>query len=92
MIRAIVLINAEPAAVAELAERLADEDAIREVYSVAGDEDLVAIVNTPRHEDLAEVVTNVIAKQSGVTRTRTLIAFRAWGQSALGSEWGVSVD
>jgi len=92
MVRAIVLINAEPARVAELAERLADHDAIREVYSVAGDEDLVAIISTQHHEDLADVVTNVIAKEPGVTRTRTLVAFRAWGQNMLGSEWGVSVD
>jgi DNA-binding Lrp family transcriptional regulator len=92
MVRAIVLINAEPARVADLAQRLADHDSIREVYSVAGDEDLVAIINAKHHEDLADVVTNVIAKEPGVTRTRTLVAFRAWGQSALSSEWGVNVD
>jgi hypothetical protein len=41
---AFVLISAEPSRIATLAQQLSDLKGIGEVYSVAGDEDLVAIV------------------------------------------------
>ena len=47
-----------------------------EVYSVAGDFDLVAIVRVK--EDLARVVTEGFVKVRGITRTMTLIAFRLY--------------
>ena len=92
MVHAIVLITADPSAVANLAPTLADLEGVREVYSVAGDEDVVAIVRVPTHEELADVVTTRVAKQPGVVRTRTLIAFRSWSETDLSSEWGVSVE
>ncbi len=83
MVTAIVLITAEPARVAALGQELADTEGVYAAYSVAGDEDLVALVRAVGHEELAELVTSRIAKLSGISRTRTLIAFRAYSSEDL---------
>ena len=83
MLAAFVLIQAEPARVAELASDLADVEGVAEVYSVAGDEDIVAIVRVRHHEELADVVTRRIAALDGIVSTRTLVAFRAYSRHDL---------
>ena len=58
MLHAFVLIDAEPARIADLATELTEVEGVAEVYSVAGqDADIVAIVRVRQHEDLADVVT-----------------------------------
>lgn len=83
MVTAIVLLNAEPDRVAPLGQALADVAGVDVAFSVAGDEDLVAIVRAGDHEQLAEIVTTKIAPLDGVIRTRTLIAFRAYSSEDL---------
>jgi DNA-binding Lrp family transcriptional regulator len=78
MVHAFVLIDAEPARIADLAGELADVEGVAEVYSVAGDADLVAIIRVRQHDELADVVTRRIADLSGIVATRTLVAFRAY--------------
>jgi DNA-binding Lrp family transcriptional regulator len=78
VISAVILIEAEPARVAELAEQLVELGGVSEVYSVTGEYDLVAMVRVKQHDELAEVVTNGIAKLDGIVRTHTLVAFRAY--------------
>jgi DNA-binding Lrp family transcriptional regulator len=87
VVNAVILIDAEIARVADLAPELADVDGVAEVYSVAGDADLVAIVRVRHHEELADVVTKRIAALSGITRTRTLIAFKAYSRHDLEALW-----
>ena len=88
MVHAFVLIEAELAQVADLAEALADVDGVAEVYSVAGeDADLVAIVRVRRHEDLAEVVTRRIAALRGILGTSTMIAFKSYSRHDLEAMW-----
>jgi DNA-binding Lrp family transcriptional regulator len=83
MVTAIVLLTAEPNRVAPLGQALADVAGVEIAYSVAGDEDLVAIVRAADHEVLADLVTARIAPLDGVIRTRTLIAFRAYSSADL---------
>jgi len=83
MVTAIVLINAEPNRVAALGRELADVDGVDIAYSVAGDEDLVAIVRAVGHEELAGLVTEGIAALPGIIATRTLIAFRSYSSEDL---------
>ena len=83
MVSAFVFVQAEPARVADLASELADIDGVAEVYSVTGEEDLVAIVRVREHEDLADVVTRHIARCEGIVATRTLVAFRAYSRHDL---------
>jgi DNA-binding Lrp family transcriptional regulator len=87
MVHAFVLINAQPARIADLATELAEVDGVAEVYSVAGDQDLVAIVRVKHHDDLAEVVTRRINEHDGIVATRTLIAFQAYSRHDLEAMW-----
>lgn len=79
MVEAIVLVKAAPAHLAGLGRALADVVGVFAAYSVAGDEDFVAVVRVASHEKLAEVVTERIALLEGVVGLRTLIAFRSFG-------------
>jgi DNA-binding Lrp family transcriptional regulator len=89
MVHALVLIDAEPSRIADLATQLVDVDGIAEVYSVAGDADLVAVVRVRHHDDLAEVVTRRISGMPGILNTRTLIAFQAYSRKDLEALWDV---
>jgi len=92
MVTSFVLINAEPARTAALAEELADLEHVAEVYSTAGEYDLVAIVRVREHEQLADVVTKEIARRPGITRTRTLIAFGAYSRHDLDAMWSIGTS
>jgi len=83
-ITAIVLIEAEPDAIAELGPRLTEIDGVAEAHSVAGgDIDLVAIVKVDDHESIARVVTEHVAKVPGIRSTSTMIAFRSYSAEVL---------
>ncbi len=83
MISAFVLISARPDRIAALASELADVEGVAEVYSVAGDADIVAIVRVREHEQLAEVVTGHIALLDGILSTRSMVAYRAYSRHDL---------
>src|SRR5436305_12822002 len=87
VLHAFVLIDAEPARIAALAGELADVDGVAEVYSVAGEADIVAVVRVRHHEELADVVTSRVSSLPGITNTRTLIAFRAYSRHDLEAIW-----
>ena len=81
MITAIVMIHADAARIPETAQAVADTAGVAEVYSCAGDVDLVAIVRVRDHAEIADVVTGRINKVPGVTRTATHIAFKSYASS-----------
>lgn len=70
MVSGFVLVQAEPARIAELAEALADVEGVAEVYSTAGEADIVAVVRVRAHEELAEVVTRGVNCLPGIVGTR----------------------
>lgn len=84
MIDAIVLVEAEPARIAALADELVARRGVAEVYSVTGEYDIVAMVHVKEYDDLAQVVTNGISKLAGIRRTHTLVAFRAYRDADFG--------
>jgi DNA-binding Lrp family transcriptional regulator len=92
MVHAFVLIDAEPARVADLATELADIDGVAEVYSVAGQADIVAVIRVRRHEQLAEIVTGGISRLPGIVDTRTLIAFQAYSRHDLEALWDLGQE
>jgi DNA-binding Lrp family transcriptional regulator len=92
MITALVLMNVEPGHVKTLAEELLAIDGVTEVYSVAGPYDLVAVARVRAHEDLSDLVTELIASRPGIISTETLIAFRAFAKRDLGVMWDIGVD
>ena len=83
MTHAIVLVEAERAAMPSLGSTLADLEGVREVYSVTGEWDFVVIVVVPHHEDLADVVTEHVTQVEGVVRTQTMVAFEAFSRHDL---------
>jgi len=89
MTHAVVLIEAERAALSSLGGALADIDGVAEAYSVTGEWDFVAIVRVPDHEQLADVVTTAIGGLDGVTRTQTMVAFAAFSRHDLESMFSI---
>ena len=83
MVTSIILMNVERRLVNDVAERLADRAEISEVYSVAGAYDLVAIVRVAHNDDLARLVTEHLTQVDGITRTVTMLAFRAYSRHDL---------
>ncbi len=83
MTHAIVLIEAERAALKTLGGELADVEGVAEAYSVTGEWDFVAILRVPHPEDLAQVVTERLARLPGIARTSTMVAFEAYSRHDL---------
>ena len=74
-VNAVVMIKAETSLINELAEQLAELPGVAEVFSVAGQYDLVALVRVRENEELADVISNRMRKLKGIIGTETLIAF-----------------
>jgi len=83
MLTAIVMIDATPARIPEVAQTITAIPGVAEVYSVTGDNDLVAIVRVKDHDDLAGVIADGINKIDGVLRTQTHLAFRTYSSNEL---------
>jgi len=92
MITTIVLIRCTPQATPQAAIRLAGIEGVSEVYSVSGEWDLVAIVKVSEYEQIARVVTEEFPRISGIERTQTLTAFRAYSKKDLEQAWDVGAQ
>ena len=91
-VHAVVLIQCDVDEIASAAEAIADVDGVSEVYSVAGEFDLVAIVRVPGHDDLAKVIPGGIARIEGVERTESLIAFQVYSKHDLERMFSIGFD
>lgn len=92
MITAIVSIDVQRDRIPEVAEQIAALEAVSEVYSVAGDADLIAMVRVREHDELADVVADRVSKVPGVLSTRTAIAFRAYSRHDLAAAFDLGFD
>ncbi len=92
VITAIVLISAEVNRIPEVAETIAEIDGVSEVYSVAGDADLIAMVRVRNHEDLNDVIADRLNKVEGVVGTSTHIAFRTYSRHDLEAAFSLGLD
>lgn len=91
-VHAVVLIQCEVDEISEAAQAIADLDGVSEVYSVAGEFDLIAIVRVADHGDLATVIPGGIAKVEGVERTETLISFQVYSNHDLERLFSIGFD
>ena len=82
-VHAVVLIQCDIDEISEPAPAIADIDGVSEVYSVAGEFDLVAIVRVSEHDDLSKVIPGGLSQVEGVERTETLIAFQVYSKHDL---------
>ncbi len=92
MITAIVLITADVDRIPEVAQEIADLEGVTEVYSVAGDADLIAMVRVRHHEELADVIADRLNKVVGVTGTNTHIAFRTYSAHDLEAAFSLGIE
>ncbi len=92
MITAIVMVSVETGVIPEVAQQLADLDGVSEVYSVAGDADLIAIIRVREFEQIADVIAGRLSKVPGVLHTDTHIAFRAYSRHDLESAFSIGFD
>jgi DNA-binding Lrp family transcriptional regulator len=83
MVTAIVLINTEHGHINSVAEALVEMEGVSEVYSVGGRYDLVAVIRVRTNEQLADLVTNTMLKLPNISKTETLIAFKAFSRHDL---------
>lgn len=83
------MVSAQTDRIPELAQQLADLDGVSEVYSVAGDVDLIAVVRVREFDEVAETIAGRISKVPGVLHTDTHIAFRAYSQHDLDATFDI---
>ena len=89
---AIVHIDCATDSIPEVAEALAALPGVSEVYSVAGDVDLVAMVRVRQHDELHEVIAGRLNKIEGVQATQTLIAFQAYSKHDLEATFSLGLE
>lgn len=92
MVTAVVLIKAETDKVTALAEQMADLEGVTEVFSVAGQYDLVALVRVRENEDLAKVISDRMRKLPGITSSETLIAFKVYSKKDIEAAFSLGLD
>ena len=83
MTHAIVLIEAERAAMPDLGATLADVEGVAEAWSVTGEWDFVAMLRVGSAEQIAEVVTGRLSQVPGIRRTHTMVAFEVFSKHDL---------
>jgi DNA-binding Lrp family transcriptional regulator len=89
MITAFIMMQMERDAMGAAAEEMLEIPGITEVYSVAGEWDLVAVARVKQNEDLAKLVTEDMIEIEGVVATQTLIAFRQYSKHDLERMFGL---
>jgi len=90
MVTAVVLINVERAEIKKVVEALLDVEGVNEVFAVAGEYDLVAIVRVKDNERLSAIVAEELTHDfPGITRAKTLFALAAHSKYDLKSFFGV---
>lgn len=92
MITAIVMIQTAADRLTEAAQEVADLDGVAEVYSCAGDVDLIAILRVTEHEEIADIVPGRINKVAGVVDTDTHIAFRSYSRSDTEATFSIGLE
>jgi DNA-binding Lrp family transcriptional regulator len=92
MLTAIVMVFVEADKIPEVAQAIADLDGVSEVYSVAGDTDLIAIVRVREFDAIADVIAGRLSKVDGVVHTDTHIAFRAYSRHDLDATFSIGLE
>jgi DNA-binding Lrp family transcriptional regulator len=92
MITAIVMVGTEADKIPEVASAIAELDGVSEVYSVAGDVDLIAIVRVREFDAIADVIAGRLSKIPGVLHTDTHVAFRAYSRHDLEATFSIGAE
>ncbi|WP_136809923.1 Lrp/AsnC family transcriptional regulator [Desulfosediminicola flagellatus] len=91
MVTSLILMNIERKEINNVAEQLAATEGISEVYSVSGKYDLVAIARVKTSDDLASLVTQKLSHIDAITKTETMLAFKAYSKHDLDSMFNIGM-
>ncbi|MFN2371429.1 MAG: Lrp/AsnC family transcriptional regulator [Candidatus Krumholzibacteriia bacterium] len=92
MTNAIILLKVSKDRINEVAETIVDLDGVSEVYSVAGQYDLAAVIRASGDSQVAVLVTEQILKVQGILSSETLIAFRTYSRYDLEHIFSIGMD
>lgn len=92
MVTSIVLINCERAHINDVSQKLLEFEGVTEVFSVAGQYDLVAILRVSNNDQIAELVTEKVLGIPGISRTETLIAFKVFSKYDLEHMFAIGAE
>ena len=78
MVTAFVLVNVERSELKKVVDAVLDINGVSEVYTVAGEYDLIAVVRVSDNKELSKIVVDQMPHHiPGITHTKTLYAFDA---------------
>jgi DNA-binding Lrp family transcriptional regulator len=92
MTNAIVLLKVSKDRINEVAETIVDLEGVSEVYSVAGQYDLAAVIRAKGDSQVASLVTEQILKAEGILSSETMIAFRTYSRYDLERMFSIGMD
>lgn len=92
MVTAFVLTRVRREKLRGIIEALVALDGVAEVYSVAGEYDLVIVIRVRTNRDLARLVTEHMVPIEGILRTRTLVAFETHSRFDLPGLFGLEQE
>ena len=92
MITAFVMMNVERGRISTIPDEILGIPGVTEVYSVAGDFDIIAIVRVKEPQDLAKTVTENFVTVKGITKTKTQIAFACFSNYDLEHMFSVGMS
>ncbi|HJO92395.1 MAG TPA: Lrp/AsnC ligand binding domain-containing protein [Victivallales bacterium] len=74
MTTSIILINVKRSMLKEATEQVKNISGVTEVYTVAGEYDLVAMLRLKDSSNLSTILTDEMSSIEGITHTKTLFA------------------
>ncbi|MBN1865587.1 MAG: Lrp/AsnC ligand binding domain-containing protein [Victivallales bacterium] len=90
MVTAIVLINVERPKLKDVIDSVLGTEGVTEVYAVAGEYDLVAIVRVADNKSLSKIVVDRMPHHiPGITHAKTLFALEAYSEKDLAAIFGI---
>jgi DNA-binding Lrp family transcriptional regulator len=92
MVNAIVLLSVRSDRINQAAQEIVELAGVSEVYSVAGQYDLVVVIRARDDEQIATLVTEQLLQVEGLMSSETLIAFRTFSRHDLERMFSVGID
>lgn len=92
MVSAVVLLKCKRNMINSVAETLSGTEGVSEVFSVAGQYDLVAILRVRDNNTLADLVTSEMLQVDGIIDSETLIAFKVFSRHDLESMFEIGFE
>jgi len=80
MVTAFIMMKVRRDRIAAVTKEIPGIPGIAEVYSVAGQYDVVAVARVKENDQLAKLVTEDLIAVDGIIDTNTLIAFRQYSR------------